>query len=61
MNISFLSGSDPDARDKGGAEGGCSRKYARKMQNVQLPSGGRGSGRQPRKVDSGRGYFFFTP
>ena len=58
MNISFLSGSDPDARDKGGAG---SRKYARKMQNVQLPSGGRGSGRQPRKVDSGRGYFFFTP
>ena len=56
MNISFLSGSDPDARDKG-----CSRKYARKMNNLQLPSGGRGSGRQPRKVDSGRGYFFFTP
>jgi len=31
-----------------------SRKYARKMNNAQLPLGGRGSGRQPRKVDRGR-------
>ena len=31
------------------------------MNNLQLPSGGRGSGRQPRKVDSRRLYFFLAP